>query len=488
MTTIVGPEGNLVGVGTNRQPFPKSSVPFSMYESGIEMLGNGQAVSFGQLYRSQIFVAATVNKITRQISRLPMKVYKRTPDGRERVRKGILPALLRNPFPGGAATHLKQAIAMPALINGNGALRKVRRSKGEPPTRLEPLAWSALRAIGDWRAPIEMWETTQNGQPRFIDPADLIHFAWRGVEGPIGVSPLRQLGTTLQIEDAAQRFQKSLLRNSAIPQSSVTASDAFLGMEPEVRKEILANLKSDVNSMHAGADNAGRPLFLPPGLQWEAIGHTAVEAELIHQRKLTREEVAVCYDVPPPLMGMLEKSTFNNITELHRMLYVTVLGPWLTLIEETFAAQLLEPEAAFRGDVWVEFDLSEVLKGDLLQRSQALALQIGYGVLTIDEARELENRDSFNLPETSVPLYPANNLKPAGQAAATGGEGEGGGSFDEEPASQEAIQQAAQIVAGMDGNQLTRLLAFSGGSVIAAILDVAKSPNGNGSYPTPTAV
>lgn len=486
MTTIVGPEGSLVGVGGNRQPFPKSSVPFSAYESGIEMLGDGRAVSYGQLYRSQIFVAATVNKVSRQISRLPMKVYKRTDAGRERVRTGRLVELLRNPFPGGAATHLKQAIAMPALINGNGLLRKVRKSKGEPPTGLDPLAWSSMRAIGDWRSPVEMWETTQAGQPRFIDPADVVHFAWRGVEGPIGVSPLRQLATTIQIEDAAQRFQKALLNNSAIPQSSIAASDAFLGMNPEVRKEILANLRSDVNTMHVGADNAGRPLFLPPGVTWDAIGHTAVEAELIHQRKLTREEIAVCYDVPPPLMGMLEKSTFNNITELHRMLYVTVLGPWLTLIEETFAAQLLEPEAAFRGDVWVEFDLSEVLKGDLLQRSQALALQIGYGVLTIDEARELENRERFDLPATKVPLYPANNLAPAGLINGGGGGGQEEGP-DEEP-SQQAIQQAAQVVAGMEGDQLTRLLAFSGGSVIAAILDIAKSPNGNGSHPTPTAV
>ena len=475
MTTLVGPEGILVGVGGDTQPFPRSSVPLSQYGSGsVTMIGDGRTVSYAELYRSQIFVAATVNKLAHQVARLPLKTYKRTALGRERVRSGRLPNLLEHPFQRGGPVHLKAAIMMPALIQGNGLLRKVRtQGAGSPPVGLDPLSWPSMRVIGDWRGPVEMWETTQVGQPRFIDPDDVVHVAWRGADGPIGVSPLRQLGTTLRIEDAAQRYQQALFKNAAVPESSISLSAEFLGLDPEVRKEVMANVREDISDIQAGVDNAGRPVLLPPGMTWETVGHTAVEAELIAQRKLTREEVAVCYDVPPPLIGLLEKSTFNNISELHRMLYVTVLGPWLTLIEETIDSQLIYPEAAFRGDIWVEFDLSEVLKGDLLQRSQALALQIAYGVLTIDEAREIENRERFNLPETSVPLYPANNLKPVGQAP-------------EEP-SQEAVQQAAGAIAGMDGADLTRLLATSGGSVITAILEIAGKQSTNGSHSEPAA-
>jgi HK97 family phage portal protein len=464
--------GGQLRPGGDRQPFPKSSVPLSQYGAGglIELLGDGRTVSFAELYRSQLWIAVVVHKLSRQISRLPLKTYKRAGNGdRQRIRGGRLPALLAKPFPRGGPTHLKQAIALPALVNGNSALRKARDAAGTPPIRLEPLAWGSMRVHGERTAPVELWETSQPGQPRYIDPDDVVHVAWRGLDGPIGISPLQQLAVTIAIEDAAQRYQKSMLANSARPPSAIEASEAFLGWNPDERRELMELLREDADALYAGPDNGGRPAVLPPGLKWNAVGHTAVEAELISQRKLTREEIAACYDVPPPLVALLEKSTFNNITELHRMLYVTVLGPWLDLIEETLQCQLIDPEPAFRGDFYVEFDLSEVLKGDVLQRAQAIALQIGYGVLTIDEARELENRPRFGLPETSLPLYPSNNLTPVGRGQPSDGD----------------VQDAARAAAAMDEQQIARLLAQSGGSMVDAILAIAADPlapvlNGHG--------
>lgn len=463
--------GGQLRPGGDLQPFPKSSVALTQYGGGsVELIGDGRTVSFAELYRSHLWISVVVHKLSRQIARLPLKTYKRARNGdRERVRTGRLPALLTKPFPMGGPTHLKQAIALPALVNGNSALRKARDAPGAPPVRLEPLAWGAMRIRGEPTAPVELWETTQPGQPRAIDPDDVVHFAWRGLDGPIGISPLQQLAVTIAIEDAAQRYQKSVFANGARPESAIEVSDAFLGWSPEERREHMEMLREDVTYLHGGPDNAGRPAVLPAGMKWNAVGHTAVEAELINQRKLTREEIAACYDVPPPLVALLEKSTFNNITELHRMLYVTVLGPWLDLIEETIQVQLIDPEPAFRGDFYVEFDLSEVLKGDTLQRAQALALQIGYGVLTIDEAREVENRQRFDLPETSVPLYPANNLKPVGVA---------------QPSDSD-VQDAAKAAAAMNQQQLARLLTQSSGSVVDALLALAGDPlapvhNGHG--------
>lgn len=464
--------GGQLRPGGDHQPFPRSSVPLSQYGAGgtVELLGDGRTVSFAELYRSQLWVAVVVHKLARQIARLPLKTYKRAANGdRERVRTGPLSTLLSNPFPRGGSTHLLQAIALGALVNGNSALRKARDAPGTSPKRLEPLTWGSMRIHGEPNAPVELWETTQAAQPRIIDPDDMVHFAWRGLDGPIGISPLQQLAVTIAIEDAAQRYQKSLFHNGARPASAIEVDSQFLGWEPVARAEHMALLREDVTFLHAGPDNAGRPPILPAGLKWNAIGHTAAEAELINQRKLTREEIAACYDVPPPLVALLEKSTFNNITELHRMLYVTVLGPWLDLIEETLQVQLIDSELAFRGDLYVEFDLSEVLKGDTLQRAQAIALQIGHGVLTIDEAREIENRPRFNLPETQLPLYPANNLKPAGRTAP----------------SDTDVQDAARAAASMNEQQLARLLTMSAGCTVDAILAIASDPvapvlNGHG--------
>lgn len=481
MPTFVSTGDKLITADGRPSWLPRPSMPLSaMFDaSGLPMVG-GKVVSYAQMYRTQWAVAVAVNKLARQVSRLPLKPFKRNPDGqRDRLRNGYLAQLLANPWAGGAATHLKQAIMLPALVHGNGALRKVRNVPGGPVIRFAPLTWSYLVAHDVDGVQVGTWETTQPGEPRFIDPGDVLHFAFRGLDGPLGVSPLQQLGVTLSIEDAAQRHQRAMLSNGAGRVSSVEVQKDYLPVDPEKRQQAFNNLRTDIDDLYVGPEQQGKPWLLPPGLTANAIGQTAVEAALIEQRKITREEAFSVYDVSPPLVGLLERSTFSNITELHRMLYVTVLGPWLTLLEETLEAQLIAAEPTLRGDVFVEFDLSEVLKGDLLQRSQALALQIGYGVLTIDEAREIENRQTFGLDETTHPLYPANNLKVAGSAPTdtTGGPGGGGGAGTNATApSDSQLQDAARELAGMPEDDVRHLLLRTGGSAIDLIFALADDP------------
>src|SRR5690554_6984432 len=55
---------------------------------------------------------------------------------------------------------------------------------------------------------------------------------------------------------------------------------------------------------------------------------TRRSSDLIEARKLTREEVAAAYYIPPPLVGILDHATFSNIREQHKQLYQDTLGPW----------------------------------------------------------------------------------------------------------------------------------------------------------------
>jgi HK97 family phage portal protein len=439
----------LLTVGGHPTGLSRPSVPLSAFGNGSYGLGliGGRTVSYAELYRTQIWVAICVHKIARQIGRLPLKAYRRQTKGRERILTGNLAGLLKRPWDRAGPTHLKQAMALPTLVHGGGLLRKVRGETAGPVMGVQPLVWQMMtphRAAG---GEVEFWESSQPGVPRFLDPEEVIHVGFRGLDGPLGVSPLEQLGVTLAIEDAAQRHQQAMLRNGARPPSALELDKEFLtAIDRDQRQTMIAGVREDVSLLFAGPENNGRPPILPPGMHWKGIAHTAVEAELIEQRKLTREEVAACYDIPPPLIGILEYATLANVAEAHRMLYTTILAPWLNLIEETIDAQLIAAEPSIRGDIYVEFDLSEVLKGDLLQRAQALALQIAHGVLTIDEAREIENRPTFDLPETSRPLYPANNLKPAGLG------------LQGEPSSEQEIQQAAGAIAAMEPDELRRWL------------------------------
>jgi HK97 family phage portal protein len=286
-------------------------------------------------------------------------------------------------------------------------MRKERMRVGATPTGFRPLDWRTLepKEIEPGSGDLDYWKRSQAGKdPEVIDVDDLVHFAWHAPAGVLGVSPLKQLGVSLRIEKAAQAYQEALFRNSARPSGGVTLPESVAG-DREFRKE----LRSDLATLHQGVDNAGRPVILPPGSKWEQFSITAHEAELIEQRKVGREEAAAIYNAPQPLIGILDHATYSNIAELHKILYGPVLGPWIKLGEETFNAQVIAHEPAFAGQ-FVEFDLSEELRGDVVKEAAALRMQMQSGILTINEARQIKNLPKIDHPDCDRVMVPTNNM------------------------------------------------------------------------------
>lgn len=387
----------------------RPSMPFSSWYGGgiVRLSGDTRTVSYGQLYEQQPWVFVCVNKLARQIATLPLKVYRTgSQNQRERVTDGRLVDLLKEPWPRARAVHLKQKIAFPALLHGNGLLRKVREDGiGGPPTRFQPLDWRYLTPRTE-AGELLFWQTTQFGDDVRVAPEETLYFQWEGPDGVSGTSPLSAVGVTLNLEDSAQRIQQASFGNGNRPSIGIT-----LHQDAEYNEEVRDLIRDSVQSLHGGVDNAGKVAVVGGGATLETLSHTAVEAELIEQRKLDREEVAAAYDIPPPMIGILDKATYSNINEQHRMLYMTVLRPWLTLVEETIEAHLIAGEPEFEG-LTLEFDLAEVLKGDAKERGLAYKTFLEAGTYTVNELRKLENQPEFDHPLANTPLIPANNLSP----------------------------------------------------------------------------
>src|SRR3954451_3026741 len=99
--------------------------------------------------------------------------------------------------------------------------------------------------------------------------------------------------------------------------------------------------------MHKGVDNGGKTLFMGANVKIQPLSMSPVEAALIDQRRLNLEEIGRVYDLAGPVMNDLTHGTYSNVAELLIALSRDVLPVWLTLIEQTFQAQLLDPEPAW---------------------------------------------------------------------------------------------------------------------------------------------
>lgn len=121
------------------------------------------------------------------------------------------------------------------------------------------------------------------------------------------------------------------------------------------------------------------------------------------------------YDLKPGQIGDLSTpgAGYGSVVEVNRDLYRTTLRPWLTMIEETVKAQLIDPEPAWQG-LYVEFDMGEVLKGEPEAVATQIQTEVSSGTMTPNEGRRLQNRPYSDEPDADKLYLPQNNLKPLG--------------------------------------------------------------------------
>lgn len=413
-TVVRGAQRMRAGVTLDGREVDGRMFPIDGPGRSIALVGNKSA-TFEELYRTQVWVQAVVNRLARSIGRLPLKIYVNPdePRERERVRKGTLAELLARPGPKLGPNALKQAIVSDVAIHGNAIVVKRRGVIGGPPVELVASSAAYWRVLalpgGDVR-----YQFSGGQGPIYFYPDEVLHFRWwAGGAGMWAASALDSLRTTLMAEDAAQRLQIAAFENGNRPLGSYSVEGA-----PPV--EQIERVRAQLQEIYGGVDNAFKIAIMTHGAKWQPMSHTLVDSDLVKLRQLNREEVAAAYNMPPPVIGILDRATFSNITEQHLMEYVDTVQPWTDMIQEVFAIQLVADERLMEGQ-YVEFDFNAVLSGDPVKRIEVLTKAIGGPFMTANEGRATQN-----LPP--IDDEAADRLAPPPNASIRGGDGTDGDS------------------------------------------------------------
>jgi HK97 family phage portal protein len=353
--------------------------------NGMALTGN-QYAAYGQIYKSSIWVAALVNKVAYAEARLPLKVYRRTDSGRTEQRDSPYSKLLRNPNRKHDPFFFWLWTRSTFEIYGEALWVKVRPAPGLPPTELWPVhpsnvstrreadgSLTYLYYAGAAAAPVMAW-------PEW----DVVHFKSYNPESQVrGMSRLEPLRSTILNENAAQRASQAWWSNGARPSMTLTHPGT---LSPDA----LIRLKAQWDSNHSGVDNWAKTAILEEGMTPHVIPLSANEMQWIDARKLNREEACGIFDVPPPVVHILDRATFSNITEQMRSMYRDTMAPRLGMDESVLDTQL-RPDFDPTGDLYAEFLLDEVLRGDFDARVKNYETAIRSGWLMPGEARTLEN-------------------------------------------------------------------------------------------------
>ena len=361
----------------------------------------GRSVSYQAMYKGNSTVGAVVDKLARATARLPLKVYQRADRGRPEARNHPYAQLLREPSSSIDPFTFWVWTVSKLNIFGEAFWGKV-RDRGGRPVELVPLHPAMMqrevRADGTirWRFESPFLRVDD------IRREDLVHFRFYNPDDlNRGLSPLEALRSPLSNTDAARRAQQAFWRNGGRP-------SVVLAHPGQLTQAAADRLSVQWSQIHGGADNFGKAAVLEEGMEPKVLSLSAEEAQYVEGLKFDREEVLIRYDVPPPVLHVLDHATFSNITEQMRSMYRDTMAPRLKHLEAVMEFELRRPD--FGGDVYGEFLLDEVLRGDFEQRVDSYQKGVNSGWLTPAEVREMENlpfiegSDRLFVNSTMVPI------------------------------------------------------------------------------------
>jgi HK97 family phage portal protein len=234
---------------------------------------------------------------------------------------------------------------------------------------------------------------------------EILHIPGAGYDGLKGYSPLEFAKSTLEITQAMDDYAARGFSQRISSRTVIDIKDMYSEATNEDIKEIAKYLENN----YSGEDNEGKPLILFDGMTVSSLEATDNRsAQLLENRQYQNRLIAQIYAVPLSLIGEGDNKYNSNEDQNTYFLQYTLL-PWIRLIEQ-YLGKLIDP--AERENLYIEFDVNGLLRGDMKTRYETYVKAIGSGMLSPNEARRMENKqsipdsagDSYFMPANLMPL------------------------------------------------------------------------------------
>lgn len=327
-------------------------------------------------------VWACVQVLSQTIGSLPIITYRRAAGGKERASEHRLYNFLRyNPNRDMTAYSWKSAMMVNLGFCGNHYSEIERDSMGRP-VALWPMEASRTRPMRAKNGAIIYEYNKASGGRVLLDSYDVFHVKGLSTNGLVGLSQIAAARDVYGVAIAQQTSASKFFANGG-QISGVLESDANL-TDPAYKR-----IKESWEASHTGVQNAHKAAILDNGLKFKAISINPEEQQLLESRKFSVEEIARLYRMPMHKIQNLDKATFSNIEQQSIEFVTDTIRPWLVNIEEEIQSKLVMPSE--QEEVYCEFLIDALLRGDIKARSEAYQMAINNGWMTANEIREREN-------------------------------------------------------------------------------------------------
>lgn len=330
-------------------------------------------------------VYACVQAISETTASLPLILFKRNGDDRERASDHPLYRVLHDQAnPEQTALEAREYMQACVLLRGNAFARLVRGWDGQV-RELWPLNPDNVQVKRTSSGLV--YDYTKDGVLTPLLAHEVLHLRHRlGDDGVLGVSPIAAARGVVELAIAEGEHGVNTFTNGA----KLLGVLKFPG---KLKREQRANIRESWASQHAGGSNAGRTAVLEEGVDFQALSMTLEDAEWIAARQFSVEEVARLFRCPPTVIGDLRNGNYSNSVEMARQFVTQTLRRHLVAWEQAIAAKCLTD--AGRRIYFAEHQVEGLLRGDSVNRAQFYASAIESGWMKPSYAARLENMPLF---------------------------------------------------------------------------------------------
>lgn len=342
---------------------------------------SGANVSEGTAYNiSTVF--ACVRVLAESIATLPLKLYKKTADGREEATDHPLYNLLKE-----EPNESQTSFEWREMMSGHVALRGNAYSLIKRDTYFDVVALEPIHPGEVYPQKLKNGAIVYGYQGRNYYAHEMLHLRGLSSDGIAGLSPLRIMRESIGLALTMQEHgAKSFANGNRFP--GILKSAAVL--QPNQVKA----LREAWDSQRSG-ENATKVPIVHSGLDWMTVGMTNQDAEFVASAEFQRKDIAEAFRVPLVMLAHGDKAATYASVEQFMLTFVNqTLQPWITRWEQRLNVSLLSAQDRAAG-YYFSFNLKALMRGDAKSRAEYYRTMREIRAIKINEIREAEEMNNF---------------------------------------------------------------------------------------------
>lgn len=369
---------------------------------GGEPSDAGESVSVDASLRIDA-VWACVRLISQTVATLPLQIYRyKGKDVAEVDYDHYLYEVLHDrPNYDMTAVNYWEAKVASLLLWGN-AYSAIARGAGGRVVGLFPMRPDCMGVRREKDGSLVYSYDNRNGVRQEFQEDDVFHIKGFSLDGLLGLSPIAQARNTLGIVRAAQKSSGAIFRNGMRIPGFLKAPDYLSDDQRTQAKVILERFR--------GAENAGKVPLIEGGWDFKELGIPPADAQLLQTQAFHVEQICRWFDVPPPMIGHMEKATAwgTGLEQMNLWFLTYCLRSHMKRIEQQIVKSLMTP--ADRKQIYPEYNIEGLLRADSSARANLYSSFAQNGIMTRNEIRSKENMppmegaDDLTVQSNLVPL------------------------------------------------------------------------------------